>query len=193
MPHSSGGGGIIIVISGPSGVGKSTICKRLAKDMDLKRSVSATTRKPRKGEKDGTDYHFISEEEFKKRIKRGAFIEHVKLFGNYYGTPLSPIREAIKSGETRVLDIDVHGAITLRKKKIAGIYILVSPPNMETLEERLKGRKTESDQQLAQRLKLARWELKQTRYYDYVVKNDSIEEAVEKIKATITKHFEKSN
>lgn len=191
MPHSSKGGGIIIVISGPSGVGKSTICKRLVKDMGIKKSVSATTRKPRRGEKDGVNYHFISREEFERRIKRGAFIEYVKLFDNYYGTPLPPIREAIESGQARILDIDVHGAITLRKKEVAGIYILVTPPDTETLKKRLKGRKTETDQQLAQRLKLARWELSQKRFYDYVVKNDSLKEAIERIKAIITNHFEK--
>lgn len=161
--------------------------------MGLKKSVSATTRRPRRGERDGVNYHFISEKEFKKRIREGAFIEHVKLFDNYYGTPLSPLAEAIKNGKPRLLDIDVHGAITLRKKKMAGIYILIMPPDMETLKERLKGRKTETDKQLTQRLNLARRELKQTQYYDHIVENDSIDEAVKKIKAIITKHIEKRN
>ena len=189
MSDSFEGKGIIIVVSGPSGAGKTTICKRLVKEMGVKKSVSATTRSPRKGERDGVDYHFISKEEFERRINEGAFIEYVKLLDNYYGTPAAPLKEAISKGETLILDIDVHGEITLREKKIKGIYILIAPPDMETLKARLQSRRTETGEQLTERLKLARRELKQTQYYDHIVKNISLDEAANRIKAIIAEHL----
>ncbi|MFH1422743.1 MAG: guanylate kinase [Planctomycetota bacterium] len=183
--------GIVVVISGPSGVGKSTICNRLISDMEFKLSVSATSRRPRANEKNGVDYLFMSKEEFEKGIEENAFIEYVKLFNNYYGTLLKPIIRAIEKGERYLLDIDVNGAIALRKKKVEGLYVLIAPPDIKTLEERLKGRKTETEQQLAERLKLAKWELQQKRYYNYVIINDSLEKTVKKLKSLVIKYKKK--
>jgi guanylate kinase len=179
------GRGVVLVVSGPSGVGKSTIVKRLLEDADYVLSVSATTRPRRPGEQEGREYHFLSREEFRRWVEEGKFIEHVELFGNCYGTPAGPLRDAVRNGKVFVLDIDVQGAIRLREKKLEGIYVLLEPPGMEELEKRLKGRATESEEQLRERVGHARWELAQKKYYDHFVVNDDVDGAADRIRSIV--------
>jgi guanylate kinase len=179
------GRGVVLVVSGPSGVGKSTIVKRLLEDPRYVLSVSATTRPRRPGEEEGREYYFLSREQFRRWIDEGKFIEHVELFENFYGTPAEPLRKAVAQGRVYVLDIDVQGAIRLRGEKLDGIYVLLEPPGMEELEKRLKGRATESPEQLRERVDHAEWELGQREYYDYCVVNDSVGRAVEQIRSVV--------
>ncbi len=177
--------GLALVVSGPSGVGKSTIVKRLLEDSRCMLSVSATTRARRPDEEDGREYHFLEKGEFERWIQEDRFIEHVELFGNCYGTPREPLNDAVRSGRIYILDIDVHGAIRLREAGLEGLYILIAPPSVEELERRLKGRGTEDRQQLARRISHAKWELDQKEYYDRVVVNDSLDRAAEEIRGIV--------
>lgn len=177
--------GVVLVVSGPSGVGKSTIVKKLLEHPRYVLSVSATTRAMRPGEKEGREYHFLSKERFRQWIEEGKFIEHVELFGNCYGTPAEPMKKAVNEGKVFVLDIDVQGAIRLREEGVEGIYVLLEPPGMEDLEKRLKGRATESEEQLRERVGHARWELDQKKYYDHCVVNDSVDRAVGHIRSIV--------
>jgi guanylate kinase len=176
------GKGLVLVLSGPSGVGKSTIVKRLLEDARYVLSISATTRDKRPGEKDGREYSFLGKTEFERRIEENRFIEHVMLFGNYYGTPREPLQRAVREGRIYVLDIDVKGAIRLREAGQEGLYVLLKPPDVEELEKRLRGRGTEGDKQLRERISHAGWELEQDKYYDNVVVNDKLDRAVREIK-----------
>lgn len=173
------------MVSGPSGVGKSTIVKRLLEDPRYVLSVSATTRPKRPGEEEGREYYFLGRGQFRRWIDEGKFIEHVELFDNCYGTPAEPLREAVSAGKVFVLDIDVQGAIRLRGEKVEGIYILLEPPDMGALRKRLEGRATESDGQLRERVEHAGWELGQKKYYDHCVVNDSVDRAVEEIRSIV--------
>jgi guanylate kinase len=166
-------------------VGKSTIVKKLLEHPRYVLSVSATTRPIRPGEKESREYYFLSKEQFRRWIEERKFIEHVKLFGNYYGTPAEPMKKAVSEGKVYVLDIDVQGAIRLREEGVEGIYVLLEPPDMEELEKRLKGRATESEEQLRERVGHARWELDQKKYYDYCVVNDSVDRAVGQIRSIV--------
>jgi len=177
--------GAVLVVSGPSGVGKSTVVKKLLEDPKYVLSVSATTRPKRPGEENEREYCFLDRDEFEKWIDEGLFIEYVELFENLYGTPKEPLEKAVRSGRIFVLDIDVKGAIRLREEKIEGIYILLAPPDMETLEKRLRGRATENEEQVGKRIGHARWELGQKKYYDHVVVNDSLDGAVAEIKSIV--------
>lgn len=180
--RENGARGLALVISGPSGVGKSTVVKRLLEDPRYVLSVSATTRKKRPGEENGREYHFLSKEVFERWIKERRFIEHVELFSNYYGTPREPLQEAVREGKIYVLDIDVQGAIRLRKARLEGFYVLLAPPDTQTLAQRLRSRATESEEQVEERIEHAQWELSQGDYYDRVVINDDLPRAVEEIK-----------
>lgn len=185
--------GSAIIVSGPSGVGKSTVCGRVRENMpDLKFSISCTTRQPRTGEVDGVHYYFISREEFEKRIANDEFIEYARVFDNIYGTLASEVIERVSRGEDVFLDIDVQGALQIRAaaeknellKKVCE-FVLLAPPSFEVLENRLRGRATDSVEQIEMRLAKAKHELSFYRHYDYVVVNDDLEKAVSDVEAII--------
>ncbi len=177
--------GKLVIVSGPSGAGKTTVLagvfSRAA--LPLVKSVSATTRRPRPGEVDGVDYHFISAEEFEKRRARGDFIECFEVFGSgqWYGTFQSVVTEGLRSGKWVVLEIDVQGAAEVMKRFPDAITIFVSPGGQEELERRLRGRGTESSDAVEQRLEQARRELDLADRYRYLVVNDNVERAVDEI------------
>ncbi len=178
--------GTLFVISGPSGVGKGTLREKLFHYIpDLYYSVSVTTRKPRKNEEEGRDYFFVDEDKFKKYIKEDKFAEWALVHGDYKGTLLATIDQNLKQGKDLVLEIDVQGALQLKNKFPEGIYIFIAPPSWEKLEDRLRGRKTEGEDDLKKRLKNAHYELKQIKYYDYLIINNHFEKALEELKAVI--------
>lgn len=179
--------GLLIVLSGPSGVGKGTVCNALCKQMPtLTYSVSATTRVPREGEQEGINYFFKSVEEFKRMIEQDELIEWAQYVGNYYGTPRHFVEETLASGRDIILEIDVQGALQVKKRFPQGIFIFLVPPTLDELKNRIVGRGTETENSLNHRLGAANNELKQVQHYDYVVINDEVEHACEKIQAIIT-------
>ena len=179
--------GLLVIISGASGTGKGTVCQKLFEtEKSLAFSVSATTRAPRAGEKDGVNYWFLKKEQFEKMIEAGEFLEWAKVYDNYYGTPLKKVEERLKNGEDILLEIDVQGALNVKKKCPEGVYIFLLPPSLEELKRRIEGRGTENPESLTRRLKNAVAEIKIGLNYDYVVVNDSIDGAVKQIKAILT-------
>jgi guanylate kinase len=179
--------GTLIVLSGPSGAGKGTICSELLKkEKDLKLSISMTTRNPRGSEKDGIDYYFVTKKEFEKKISNGEFLEYAKVHGdNYYGTPKDKVEESLKNGEDIILEIDIQGALEVKEKMAEGIFIFIMPPSMRELRDRLVKRNTETKEKIVERFKNAYKEINEVTKYNYIVINDEIESAVEKVKAII--------
>lgn len=180
--------GSLFVISGPSGVGKGTVCEEVFKDKDalkLSFSVSATTRSPRPIDKEGVTYYFKTREEFEAMVEAGAFLEWATYNENYYGTPLAPVQEKLDAGINVVLEIDVQGALQVKKNFPSGICIFIAPPDIETLHIRLKGRGTETEEEIARRIAAAEWEMAQQGSYDYVIINDVLEDAVQSVKDII--------
>jgi guanylate kinase len=175
----------MLVISGPSGAGKSTICKRLLQDPRVVFSVSATTRKPRPGEVDGRDYHFLSVEEFRRRIEQGEFLEHAEVYGNLYGTLRAPMQAALAAGKVYLLEIDVQGANQLRALGEQGVYVFIAPPDFEELRKRLRGRGTESPEVLERRLHKAEDEWLERDKYHYIVVNDDLDRAVAEVRRIV--------
>ncbi|NTV97966.1 MAG: guanylate kinase [Chlorobiaceae bacterium] len=179
--------GKLIVFSAPSGTGKSTLAKIVLERFPcIVFSVSATTRKQREGEKEGVNYYFLPVEKFEEKIRTGGFIEHEYFFGNQYGTLLDKTEEIIASGKSILLDLDVKGALNL--KKLFGkesLLIFIMPPSMEVLEQRLKGRQSESPEQLELRLERARFELGFADKFDATVVNDNLDQAADAISALI--------
>jgi len=181
--------GNLIVISGPSGVGKSTLVGKVREKLSgLEFSVSCTTRKPRPGETHGKEYYFISDGEFEKKIAEGGFLEHAGIFGRRYGTLKSEVEKRIGSGGQLLLDIDVQGAKQIQTaEKTSPLlhgrchYILIAPPSLPVLEKRLRDRATESPEQLELRIGAARRELQNYRIYDYIIVNDDLEQAAEEL------------
>ncbi len=176
------------VISGPSGSGKTSICRALARDPRVFFSVSATTRPRRPGEVEGVDYWFLSEEEFRARASRGEFLEWAQYNGRFYGTPRKPVEEAIRAGKVALLEIELQGATRLRENGVEGIYVFIEPPSMEVLEERLRKRGTETEEEIRKRLEIARREWTQARagkIYDYFVRNDELERAEREVRAIL--------
>lgn len=181
----------LVVLSAPSGTGKSTLIRLLCERFsNIKHSISTTTRKPRGVEQEGVDYYFLSEDAFKKNIEKDAFVEHALVFGKtWYGTLRAPLEEALNAGTHMILDLDVQGAAAL--KKIYGdraITIFIAPPSEEELQNRLMKRKTESPESIAIRLETARQELKQASSFDHIVVNYKLEEAFSQIVDILTKH-----
>ena len=185
--------GLLVIISGPSGVGKSTIVSRLFKICpELKLSTSATTRPKRPFEKDKEDYYFLSEEEFFKLEKKGEFLEWAKVHAYYYGTPRGYIEKELEGGNTVVLEVDVQGAASIKElssknkiKAASEVFVFLIPPSVDILAFRLKKRKTEKIEEQNYRLRSAIAELQVMEKYDYIVVNDTVESAAEKIKAII--------
>lgn len=177
--------GLLIVISGPSGAGKGTICKTLLKENDFWISVSATTRQPRSGEVDGTNYYFLTKEEFKKRIDYDDFLEYAEVYGNYYGTPKSNALKAIENGRDVILEIDIQGALKVKESYPEGVFIFILPPSMEELKNRIINRGSETPESLMTRFKSAYKEINYVSKYNYAVVNDTVEEAVKKIHSII--------
>ncbi len=180
--------GKLIVFSAPSGTGKSTIAKRVLERIPTIRfSVSATTRQKRSGESEGVNYYFLTKEEFEERILSGGFIEHEFFFGNHYGTLLDKTLDVIDSGTNILLDLDVKGALNLKKIfPDNSLLLFIKPPDMEVLQQRLQGRQSEDEASLQVRLERARLELAYADRFDKVVVNDDLELAVDAITAIIT-------
>lgn len=180
------GGPFPIVMSAPSGGGKTTIARLLlARRTDVGYSVSCTTRAPRPGERDGVDYHFLSRHEFDQKASHGEFAEWAEVHGNRYGTLRSAIREVMDSGKHVMLDIDVQGARQVTAAFPESVTIFIVPPSVEVLTARLLGRKSESEEALALRLRNARSELLEAERYQYVVENDDLEHAVQRVSAIL--------
>lgn len=179
--------GMLIVVSGPSGVGKGTLVQELLRRIpELIMSVSVTTRKPRAGEQDGVHYFFRTEEQFQEMVENGDLLEYAQFVtGLYYGTPRTYVEEAIAQGQDVVLEIDVKGAIQVKERWQHGVYVFLLPPSMEELETRLKKRQTEAAEAIRQRLTVAVDELNFLPLYDYQVVNDDIPTAVAKMEAII--------
>jgi len=178
--------GFAVIISAPSGAGKSTVCRKLLqKNKPLRYSISCTTRAPRPGEKDGRDYHFLSSEEFKRRIHRDEFLEWALVHENYYGTPKRFFDDELAAGNVVILAIDVQGAHSIRRKRPQTVTVFLLPPSWRSLRERLQGRRADAKDVVERRLANAKGELNQARYYDYLVVNDNLAEAVAQIDAVI--------
>ena len=179
--------GLLIVVSGPSGAGKGTICKALLeKHDDLFISVSATTRQPRAGEVDGFNYHFITKEDFIKRVEQKDFLEYAEVYGNYYGTPKSKVEEMLNSGKNVILEIDIQGALKVKENFKEGVFIFILPPSMEELKQRIIKRGSETPESLMRRFKSAYQEINYISKYNYAVVNDIVDVAVSKIEGIIT-------
>ena len=180
--------GLLIIVSGPSGVGKGTVLKELRNaDPNIVPSISATTRKPRKGETDGVNYFFKTESEFDLMIERGEFMEWAVFSGNKYGTPRAYVSDNLSSGRDVLLEIDVQGALKLMNDGAEGIYIFIAPESLDVLRERLRGRGTEDEAEVERRVKAAEWELTQKDKYDYVVINRVVSDAAAEIENIIRK------
>ena len=178
--------GITCIIAGPSGVGKGSVIKRLFQLRgDLYFSVSATTRAPRPGERDGVDYHFITQERFQQWIDQGAFLEYAQFVGHSYGTPKRYVDEAMDRGEDVILDIEVQGAEQIHRLRPEAVRIFLLPPSWEELERRLTGRGTESAEKVQGRLRRSREEVLLAESYDYLVVNDDLDRAAEEIRAIL--------
>ena len=178
--------GLLIVVSGASGTGKGTVCKKLlGKLPNVHYSISATTRKPRQGEVDGREYYFISEDDFKQWIADGKFLEFAEVYGNFYGTPLTKIEERLNRGEDVLLEIDVQGALNVKRKCPDGVYIFLLPPSLNELKRRIEGRGSETPDSLKRRLQAAVAEIQIGREYDYAVVNDTVDNAAAQIEAIL--------
>ncbi len=179
--------GKTFIISGPSGVGKSTVLKALLeKRSDVYFSVSATTRAPRPGEEDGVHYHFMDANSFRQRIAADEFLEYAEYVGNFYGTPKKYVDEAMEQGKDVILDIEVQGAIQVCSKRPETVRIFIAPPSWEELERRLTERGTDSPEKVQKRLLRAKVEFQTAHTYDYFVINDTVEEAVAELDAIMT-------
>ena len=176
--------GSLIILSGPSGAGKGTIHNELLRlDDNLTYSVSMTTRSPREGEKEGVDYFFVSEEQFKKEIKNKSFLEYALVHGNYYGTPKKSVLESLDKGLDVILELDIQGALKIKENYPDGIFIFIMPPSMRELKNRLVKRGTETKEKIIERFKNAYKEINEISKYNYVVINDEVDKAVEKVRA----------
>jgi len=182
--------GKLVVISGPSGVGKSSIVREVLARTGAVFSVSATTRRPRPGETDGREYHFVDRPTFEAMIARGELLEWAEVFGDYYGTPAGPVREAIDAGRTVILEIDIQGGLQVHEKHPQAVFVLILPPSEAELRRRLAGRGTEANGSLQQRLAKAAEEIRTARdsgVYTHLVVNDDLERAIQEVVEIVTR------
>ena len=182
--------GKLIVVSGPSGVGKGTICNKLINKMNAEYSVSTTTRSPRDGEVDGVNYFFVSKEEFTLGIENGDFLEYNLYNDNYYGTSKKFVMDKLKNNKNIFLEIDVNGAKNIKKIFNDAVLIYIAPPSVDNLKKRLIERGTESEEVINERLAIASKELKEIDFYDYVVINDDLERATDEVRKIISDNLE---
>ena len=175
------GKGLLYVISGPSGAGKGTICKRVLNELDIDLSISMTTRKPREGEVHGVNYYFVTKEEFQERIAEDGFFEYAQVYENYYGTPKQMVMEQLAKGRDVLLEIDTQGALNVKKAYPEGVAIFLLPPSLEELRKRLTGRGTETPEAIELRLSKTLNEISCMTEYDYCVVNDDLEVAVDRV------------
>lgn len=190
--------GLLIILSGPSGVGKGTVRKKMMEDFDLNLfySISMTTRSPRAGEVDGVDYYFVSPEQFEENIKNNNLLEWCEFVGNKYGTPKNVVEQLRNEGKNVFLEIEVNGAtqvMKIMKDDPDFISIFLMPPSFKTLETRIRNRRTEEESVVQERLKKSRREMKESKNYDYVILNDRVNRAAEELAEIILKHINKDN
>ncbi len=179
--------GLLVVVCGPSGVGKGTICREIVgRNENVYVSISATTRKPRKGETDGVHYYYKTEQEFENMIESDELLEWAKYCKNYYGTPKTSIETMLDDGKDVILEIDVQGALQVKRNFPDGILIFILPPSLNELKDRIVGRGTESDDVIHARLLAAKGELKHVNEYDYIIVNDKLHHAVSSLESIIT-------
>lgn len=178
--------GILLVVSGPSGAGKGTICSAVReKYPDLEYSISMTTRAPRNGETEGVSYFFRTDEQFKKLVEEDAFLEYARVYDHYYGTPKKYVLDKIQAGRSVLLEIDIQGAMQVKKRYPKGVFVYIVPPSLEILSQRIHARGTDSEEVIQNRLAQITNELSMMHQYDYVVVNDVLEDAVHKTCAII--------
>ncbi len=177
--------GLLFVVSGPSGAGKGTICKKLMEKVDIELSVSMTTRKPRPGEIDGKNYFFATEEKFIETINKNGFLEYAKVYGNYYGTPKEAVMKKLEVDQDVVLEIDIQGALKIRESYPKGVFIFILPPSRAELRKRITGRGSETEDDINLRLGETLKEVSYIDKYDYCVINGDINEAVNRVAAII--------
>lgn len=186
--------GLLILISGPSGTGKGTVCDLLRqKHPEISYSISATTRQPRPGEQDGVNYYFYTKEKFQEMIDQGQLLEWAEVYGNFYGTPKQKVLDRLEAGEDILLEIDTQGALNVMKVMPEGLFIFLLPPSLEELAARLKGRGTETEESLHRRLGAAVDEIKLATKYRYVVVNDKVDDAQETIANIIEAEHHRSD
>ncbi len=185
--------GLILILSAPSGAGKTSLCRELFKTFpDMRESISFTTRTPRVGEVDGVDYFFVTEQEFKSMIDDDAFAEWAVVHGNMYGTALKTLEEARKNGIDLVLDIDCQGALKLKEQFDGGVYVFILPPSMDELRRRLESRSSDSQEVIERRIDKAADEIKESRWYDYIIINDNFETACSELSSIVIAHRRKT-
>src|SRR5690606_27998793 len=187
--------GILFVLSGPSGVGKGTVRKAIMEenDLNLHYSVSVTTRKPREGEVDGVDYFFKTKEEFQQMIENDELLEWAEYVGNYYGTPIRYVQEMLAKGNDVLLEIEVQGALQVKKRFPEAVFIFLMPPSFDELRNRITNRGTEENKLIDDRMLVAKNEIAQMIHYDYIVENDVVDLACERIKSIIcAEHYRKA-
>lgn len=177
--------GLLIVISGPSGAGKGTVCKELMKKYNYNISISATTRSPREGEVDGVNYHFLDKKSFEEKLSRNEFLEYAQVYGNYYGTLKKGVEDELNKGNNIILEIDIQGTLQVQKVYKNAVYIFLLPPSINELKNRILKRGSETESSFNLRFSSVGEELKYMNSYDYAVINDDLDNAVEKVHSII--------